>query len=201
MNDCLVVGRPNVGKTCFVVNFADYMGLEKLKVHIKQPAGYTSIKNFEIEDARHELISNKPNFTKNIQIVKLEIPAGKVTKTLKIIDSCGLKNGIHPERKIRKAMAATISKMENSNLILHIIDIKNLNPEQDDFLLPVDRLILNFSRIDKNYVVLINKTDLKEFRENINLFKNNIDSSHVIPISAVYQKNFKEVKRVVLEYV
>ncbi len=203
MSDCLVVGRPNVGKTTFVVNFAEYMGLENLKIHVKQPAGYTSIKNYAIEDARNILISDQPNFTKNIQIVKLEVPAGKIKKTLKLIDSCGLKNGIHSDPEIRKSMAKTLKKITNTNLILHMIDIKNINNNHEDNILSsVDKMIFKYSKIDKSYALLINKIDLIDSVPNtITFIKNKLNFDLIFPVSSVNQKGFQKIKELVLKYV
>ena len=201
MTDCMVVGRPNVGKTCFVLNFAEYMGLKKLKLHLRQTAGYTTIKNYKIEDAREELVSDKMNFTDNLQFVKLKIPVGKIEKDVKIIDSCGLKNGIHPDQKIRKAMAATIRNLTNSNLILHIIDVSSIDINDEKLLSPIDKMILNYSSLNNNYAILINKIDIPEYKSNIDIIKNQYSSIYMIAISALYKKGFKEVKKLVLKYV
>ncbi len=204
MSDCLIVGRPNVGKTSFVINFAEYMGLEKLKIHVKQPAGYTSIKKYMIKDARNILVSEKPNFTKNIQIIKIEIPAGKITKTLKLIDSCGLENGIHSDENIRKSMAVTLKKITKTKLILHIIDINQLieNIDNKKILTAIDKMIYKYTKIDKNYAILLNKIDLiNSFKNKFNLIRQKLDFEYVIPISAVNQTGFQKVKKMVLNYV
>lgn len=204
MSDCLIVGRPNVGKTSFVINFAEYMGLKKLKIHVKQPAGFTSIKNYMIKDARNILISEKPNFTKNIQIIKLEIPAGKINKSLKLIDSCGLENGIHSDENIRKSMAVTLKKITKTKLILHIIDINKLieNINNKEILSTIDKMIFKYTKSDKNYAILLNKIDLIDSIKNeLELIKRRLDFEYIIPISAVNQTGFQKVKEMVLNYV
>ncbi len=201
VTDCLVVGKPNVGKTCFVINFAAYMGLKKLKFYIKQPAGFTSTKSYSINIARNKLISTEANYTRNIQAVKLTLPIGKVDKELKIVDSCGLREGIHPDAKIRMAMATTIKHLQNSKLILHIIDLTNISRNTDDILPSIDRMIVNFASIDKNYAIIVNKIDLKEYIDNLTLIKKKLTNKVIIPISALYQKGLEEIKTFVLKYV
>lgn len=203
MNNCLVTGMSNVGKTCFVINFAEYMGIKELKFHVKQVAGYTAINSYTPNEARKKLISVKENSTREVQIIKLEIPKGKTIKELQLIDSCGLSDGIHPEEEIRLAMAKTLKLIRDSNFILHIIDVSNIdkNKKGKDILLPIDRLILNYASLEKNYAILVNKIDLSFARSNFKLLKSRLKDIIIIPISALYQQGFKEVKKMVLSYV
>ncbi len=203
MAECLVTGMSNVGKTCFVINFAEYMGLKELKIHVKQIEGYTSINSYTPGEARNKLISVKANSTREVQAIKLEIPRGKTFKELKIIDSCGLSDGIHPEEEVRLAMARTIRLIRESSYILHMIDITNINSDQnyDEVLKPIDRLILDYASLKQNYAVLLNKIDLSYARKNLKLLMQSFENLPIIPISALYQQGFKEVKKLVLNYV
>lgn len=201
MTDCLVTGMPNVGKTCFVINFAEYMGLKKIKFHVKRQPGYTSINSYSPGEAKEKLISANSNNTRNVQKVKIEIAKGKTTKKLEIIDSCGLSEGIHPDEKIREAMAETIKLIRKNNFILHIIDITNIHPDNDDILNPVDRMIMEYACLKKNYSILANKIDLAYARNNIKIIKEKFSNIIIIPISSLYQRGFKEVKKLVLKYV
>src|SRR5690554_1410376 len=187
MNNCLVTGMSNVGKTCFVINFAEYMGIKELKFHVKQVAGYTAINSYTPNEARKKLISVKENSTREVQIIKLEIPKGKTIKELQLIDSCGLSDGIHPEEEIRLAMAKTLKLIRDSNFILHIIDVSNIdkNKKGKDILLPIDRLILNYASLEKNYAILVNKIDLSFARSNFKLLKSRLKDIIIIPISAL----------------
>ena len=207
MNDCLVTGMTNVGKTCFVINFAEYMGLKELKFHLRQLAGYTSVRSYSPGEARTELISADSNYTRQVQSIKLEVPAGKVIKQLEIIDSCGLSDGIHPDSEIRLAMAKTLRLIRNSNLIFHIIDLAALklsnnrrSKEANKILDPIDQMIMEYASLEKDYVILANKIDLKKARTNLKVFQKYFAKHHIIPISALYQQGFQEVKKLVLNY-
>lgn len=203
MSECLVAGMPNVGKTCFVINFAEYMGLKEIKFHIKQTAGYTSINTYSPGEARSKLISSDENTTRIVQIIKLEIPKGKTIKELQIIDSCGLSEGIHPEEEVRLAMARTLRLIRESNCILHMIDAAKINIDNktEDILLPIDRLIFNYASTEKNYAILANKIDLLENQEIINILKEELKNTMIIPLSAIYRIGFSTVKKLVLNYV
>lgn len=203
MTDCLVTGMPNVGKTCFVINFAEYMGLKELKFYIKQTAGYTSINSYSLSEARNKLISNNENSTRVIQIVKLEIPKGKTIKELQIIDSCGLSEGIHPEEEIRIAMAKTLRLIRESTCILHMIDVTSLNigNKDQEILQPIDRLIFDYASIEKKYAILANKIDLLISDDIIHIIKERLNNTVIIPLSAIYHQGFNIVKKMVLNYV
>lgn len=201
MSDCLITGMPNVGKTCFVINFAEYMGLQNLKFHVRQVAGYISVRNYSPGEARDELISQEKNYTRDIQSIKLEIPVGKVFKELEIIDSIGLCSGIHPEAELRMAMAQTIRLMRESKLILHLIDISTINSRAEELLEPIDRMIMNYASLEKDYAILANKIDLLLTDDNLKELRSRYGSRQIIPISALYQQGFRDVKRLVLNYV
>jgi len=203
MADCLVTGMSNVGKTCFVINFAEYMGLKELKFHVKQLEGYTSINSYTPGEARNKLISVESTSTREVQAIKLEIPRGKTFKELKIIDSCGLSDGIHPEEEVRLAMARTIRLIRESSFVLHMIDITNINniEDYDDVLKPIDRLIVDYASLKPNYAILLNKIDLTYASQNLEILKNSFDNILIIPLSALYQQGFKEVKKLVFSYV
>lgn len=194
---------PNVGKTCFVINFAEYMGVKELKFHVRQRAGYTAINSYSLSEARKKLISVKENTTKEIQLIKLEINKGKTIRELQLIDSCGLSDGIHPDEEVRLAMARTLRLIRDTEFILHIIDIKNIKNDKKgkDILLPVDRLILDYASMEKKYAILANKMDLSFAEMNLKILKKNIKDIIIIPISALYKEGFKEVKKMVLSYV
>lgn len=194
---------PNVGKTCFVINFAEYMGVKELKFHVRQRAGYTAINSYSLSEARKKLISVKENTTKEVQLIKLEINKGKTIRELQLIDSCGLSDGIHPDEEVRLAMARTLRLIRDTEFILHIIDIKNIKNDKKgkDILLPVDRLILDYASMEKKYAILANKMDLSFAEMNLKILKKNIKDIIIIPISALYKEGFKEVKKMVLSYV
>lgn len=194
---------PNVGKTCFVINFAEYMGVKELKLHVKQVAGYTSINSYSLDEARKKLVSVKENTTKEVQVIRLEVPKGKTIKELHLIDSCGLSDGIHPEEEVRLAMAKTLKLIRDTEFILHIIDINNIKKDKKgrDILFPIDRLILDYASLEKKYAILANKMDLTYAQNNFNILKNHLKDIIIIPISALYKEGFKEVKKMVLSYV
>ncbi|MBM7624120.1 GTPase [Sporohalobacter salinus] len=199
MAKSLVVGRTNAGKTCFTINFADYLGLKELKFTLKQPAGFLSRRTFQLHTAKEELVASTNHTTKEIQQVQLQLPVGKGHKELQLMDTCGLVEGIHPEQKIRKAMAQTLSKLQQADIVLHIIDLAKLSNEKIQKISELDFEIYNYCKAEKCYVILANKIDLKVAQKNLSFLQKKLSQAEIIPISALYQQGFKEVKKFLLK--
>ena len=100
-------------------------------------------------------------------------------------------------------MARTLRLIRDTEFILHIIDIKNINKDKKDkdILFPIDRLILDYASLEKRYAILANKMDLSFAEMNFRILKKNLKDIIIIPISALYKEGFKEVKKMVLSYV
>lgn len=199
MAKSLVLGQTNAGKTCFTINFADYLGLEELKFTLKQPAGFLSRRTYQLQAAREELVASTSHTTKEIQQVQLQLPAGKGKKELKLMDTCGLVEGIHPEQKIRKAMAQTLIKLRQADIILHIIDLAKLSSGGIQKISELDLEIYNYCKVEKCYVILANKMDLKVAQKNFSFLQKKLDQAEIIPISALYQQGFSKVKKFLLK--
>ena len=201
MNECLITGMSNVGKTCFLINFAEYMGLKQLKFHVKQVAGYTLINSYSPIEAREKLISVEKNSTKEVQTINLEIPKGKTFKEIKIIDSCGLSEGIHPNKEIRLSMARTLQLIRESELVFHMIDLSTIKSGKEKILFTIDQMILDYASVEKSYAILANKVDLNSGKQNIQLLKSKFKNITILPISALYKTGFLDVKKMVFNYV
>ncbi len=199
MLNCLIVGMPNVGKTYFLISFAEYMGLKKIQLNLKMKAGMNTAVNYSLEEARDKLVSDKENYTRDLQYININIRIGKAEKKIKIIDTCGLHEGIHPEQEIRKSMAETIDEITKSNLVLHVIDIKNIY-KNNNVLYAVDQMIYNYAQKKTNYVIIVNKIDLKNYLNNLKIIRKKLSSTIIIPVSAFKKKGFDNVKYLVNNY-
>lgn len=194
MSRCLIIGKPNVGKTCFTLNFAEYLGLKKIKMTIQQPAGYLATQTFEIKEAREELISTEPNKTRSLKYIDLNLPMGKGKGKLTLIDSCGLADGIHPDLEIRKAMSQTIRQISESEIILHVIDLARLDQGKFLKISLIDDMLLKYVQSPQAYAILANKIDLEYTRKGLDFLRKELKKIIIIPISALYQLGFREVQ-------
>lgn len=198
MTNCLVVGRPNVGKTMFCVNFAEFLGLHRLEVYYQLPDGTTRQRKYDIPSARHELSGLGQHKTRSLQSIQLDLPGGKGTRKFKLTDSTGLTDGIHPDRELRNSMAQTLGEMQLANCILHIVDlgevIKNGGMKS---LGELDFQIAELGAYKNGYALLANKSDLPDAQKGLRILQEEIGDLRIFPISALYRQGFREVKEYV----
>ncbi|MGB9977274.1 GTPase [Thermovenabulum sp.] len=193
-----IIGKPNVGKTLFLINFAEFLGIKELEFEVSSLDGLKMIKRYSIKKALEELVDNNIHKTRQIYSIIINVPLNKGKKTVKFIDTVGFIDNIHPEKDIRKGIAYTLQLIQQTDIILHIIDSSAIDKNLPNSLSDIDFTIAKFAEIKKGYCILANKIDLPEGKENFEkiriLFRGNL----VIPISAKYKKGFKEVKSFVI---
>ncbi|MBF8984502.1 50S ribosome-binding GTPase [Lutibacter sp. B2] len=191
MFKCLVIGKANVGKTLFTLNFINYLGFEKIKLTTLKYNGVEKTQEYELEHAKNLLSSDQSYSTSSLQSVDISFPLFNKKKEIKIIDSVGLSEGIENTFKLRKAMLQTLKEIEKSDLIIHIVDLT-----KDDCLKPdsIDNHIVDYGISAKKYILLANKTDLLSENRSIVRLQKKFEKQHIIPISALNQKGFHNVK-------
>ncbi|UNC91899.1 GTPase domain-containing protein [Candidatus Contubernalis alkaliaceticus] len=198
MKNCLVIGKPNVGKTLFVINFAIYLGLKKIKFTFVDSLGRQHNRDYTKEMAKKYLTGVKPHHTRCLQKITIKLAEGKGKKNLILTDSTGLKDGIHPKAEIRKAMAQTLESLLEADLILHMVDIsKMIYANRESTILDmeyIDRQIMDLGRERSGYLLLINKIDLLQSYQNREKIKQQFSGIPVFLISSVTGEGFPEVK-------
>jgi len=195
LNKCIIVGKPNVGKTAFLINFAEYLGVKKLEFNFQLPDGTKLKKKYTYRTALRELVDKTPHKTLSLQSVTVEMPMGKGKKKIQLVDTTGLIDYIHDSEEVRKAISQTISELLDSQIILHVIDGSAV--KKKDFLSSpseVDYQIAQLAHSKTGYVILVNKMDLPEAEEGLKIIKKEFSGNLIIPISAIHKRGFKEVK-------
>ncbi len=122
MKRCIVIGKTNVGKTLFVLQFAAYLGADRLEITFEEPGGEKRTVTLSVDQAIRQLSSQEPHQTRCLQSIRLELPVGKGVKRFDVVDTSGLIEGIHGDVKVRKAMAQTLAAVRDADLILHLVD-------------------------------------------------------------------------------
>lgn len=192
MNECLVIGRTNVGKTAFVLNFAEYLGLDKAEITFRYPDGFATKQTFLLEVARQELIGRGQHKTRCLQALELDIPAGKARKRIIMTDSSGFAEGIPNEEAVRKAVAQTLLQVRQATLVLHMLDAASPSAIGE-----VDHQVARFAETRGGYLILANKMDLPAAKEGLLRIRACFSNQVVLPISALQKKGFREVKAIV----
>jgi hypothetical protein len=195
---CMVLGRTNVGKTLFCINFAEYIGLSKIDVYFQHPDGSKRQRKFDIAEARHELSGLGQHRTRCLQSIQLELPQGKGSRQFMLTDSTGLAEGIHPNRDIRYAMAQTLEELRFADCILHMVDVGvSANSDSNPDISDIDRHISEYGQTRFGYALLVNKVDLPGSEQKVKWIQQELKPKALIPISALYRKGFREVKEYV----
>lgn len=199
MKKCIIIGKTNVGKTMFLINFAEYLGLKYIDFKFTNFAGICKNRRLDCKKARTILISNDYHKTRCIQSITLNVPLGKGKKKIEFIDTTGLVDDIHPNVDIRKAISQTLAMIRDSDIILHILDASVAgNKDLPKAIGEVDYQIAQFAQLKSGYAILANKIDLPDAELGVRNIKSEFQGNLVIPISALYKKGFREVKTFVV---
>ncbi|MBM7613839.1 GTPase [Alkaliphilus hydrothermalis] len=194
MESCILMGKPNVGKTSFFLSFASYLGVSKCQLLFRGVDGGIQRQAYGMDIARKYFISSSPFKTKDVCEIHLTIPVYKGTQELKLLDTGGLMDGIHKDPHVRKSMAMSLQSMEQAKILLHVMDTSNVSSNQINSISHIDDQLNQYGRKRGGYCILANKMDLEESKEGLNQLQRRYPDTYIIPVSAVTQAGFKEVK-------
>jgi len=197
MRELVVVGRPNSGKTLFCLNFAEYLGTKTVDVTFRTFDDLLTCRHFTVAEARRELVSIVQHKTRCVQSLVLKMPLGKTTVNFKLTDTCGISETIHSSDTIRQGMAQTLSAVRFADFVIHIIDLTIVTPEFINAPANIDQEIYRYGLARRNYLLLANKIDLPEAKNNLRRLLSFLPQAPLLPISALYRKGFKEVRKYV----
>ncbi len=187
MKEALVIGRPNVGKTLFTINFAEFLGQRRLEVLFRPRDGASYTRLYSVPQARADLVSEEPHQTVALQSVVLSVPRGKTVRRVVLTDSTGLTDDVHPASAVRRAMADTLRQVGEAAFILHLVDpVRRLGG--------VDLDILRYGRTKDGYALLANKMDLPGRAEGLRALAEAAGPVTVLPVSALKREGFAEVR-------
>ena len=187
MRESPVIGRPNVGKTLFVVHFAEFLGQKRLEVVFRPRDGASYTRVYTVAQAQADLVDDTPHRTLAMQSVVLKVPRGKSLRKLVLTDSTGLTDAVHPSSTVRRAMADTVRGVAGARMILHLID-----PASG--LGGIDLDIARYGKAVDGYLVLANKIDLPGRTERLGEVARFVAPAPVLAISALHKTGFREVK-------
>lgn len=202
MKRCLIIGRPNAGKTLFALHFAEYLGVSVAHIAFAEAGGRRWEAAYPLPEATTSLTSSTPHHTRQLQSIALELPAGKGTKRFELVDTSGLVDGIHPDAAIRRAMAQTLAAVRDAAVILHVVDAAALGRSGGvDAIGEVDFQVAQFAQMRGGYLLLANKMDLAGADEGLARLRCEFVGHHIAPISALHKQGFDEVKAFVRRHV
>ncbi|AOY77169.1 GTPase [Clostridium formicaceticum] len=197
MSNCILLGKPNVGKTSFFLNFAEFLGINRCTLEFMDFEGNAVAKHYSVNVAKNYLISASPFKTKDVCKIKLSIPVYKGRSDFLLHDTGGLMDGIHKDENVRKSMAETLKYLYLSNIVLHMIDTSTIFTNQISTMSEIDYQINKYGNSKGCYCILANKMDLSEGEKGLAFLKNKFRNTYILPISALKGMGFGEVKQFV----
>ncbi|MGE5571879.1 MAG: GTPase [Bacteroidota bacterium] len=199
MKRCMVVGRPNVGKTLLVLSLAEHLKARTVDVTFTDPSGARQVRTYTVNAAIRELVGPRPHHTRCLQSIVVEVPTGKGRKVAEIVDSTGLVDYIHEDPQVRKAMAQTLQAIRHAQVILHVVDASTAGLDGSGPLASaVDRQIADFAGSRGGYFIVANKMDLPDAARGLTRLRRMFSGYAVLPVSAAERTGLREVKRHVL---
>ncbi|MCL4425743.1 MAG: 50S ribosome-binding GTPase [Firmicutes bacterium] len=193
MNDCLMVGKPNVGKTLFLLNFAEFLGVKIGEITKENPDGSLESKIYRLEQAKATLVGSEPHTTRGLLSLTVGLPMGKGKTRLTLVDSTGLTDSIHTVAEVRRAMVQTLRRLRKADLILHLLDAAEIG-ESPAALAEIDRQIARYASSRCPYAILPNKMDLPAAMAGLRSIKEAFPNQNILPVSALQRTGFREVK-------
>ena len=198
MAQAAVVGRPGVGKTLFVLRFAQWCGCRRVVVTTEGGPGSLRLRR-EMAPAQAvaELVGTRPPTTRRWQSLEVTYRLGKRPAQVELVDTVGLTDDVHPDPELRRGMADTLGLLLSSRVLLHILDGPRLAARPEELLEPdsVDAQLARFSEGRAAYAALVNKLDRPGGREGLAAVRRVWPRRTVIGISALEGWGFEGVRR------
>lgn len=192
MTSCLVLGKPNVGKTLFSLRFAFFLGAQAVRL---ARAGEERTWHSP-ETAARELVSERPHHTLAVQRISLEVRARKGTRRFDLVDTGGLTDEIPTSPEVRRAQVESLALLPAARVILHMVDASAiLTPDLPEAAGEVDAQLYRFGRSRGRYLLLANKMDRPGAREGLREVRRRFSGVPVVALSAQTGMGFGEVRR------
>lgn len=201
MKEFAVVGRPNSGKTLFVLNFAAFLHCKTVDMTFRSPDGLLNCRHFTLAEAKRELCGPGPHKTRSIQSLVLKVPVGKTAVAFKLTDTCGIQESIHENDAIRRGMAQTLGLISSGDFIVHLVDLTAITDAHLAEPNNIDHEVYQYGIARQRYLLLANKIDLPPALPNLPRLTTAFAQATVIAISALTGQGFASVKAQVAQNV
>ena len=190
----VLIGQPNVGKSLFLVRFLEYLGAVQMQYQIKHRDRLDEKQAISVQEASEHWVSATPHHTRMLYQVAYQFPQKKGKQEFHLVDTSGLTEEIHIESGVRQGMALSLAVLRDARIVLHMVDVSSLKQLNE-----LDRQVHEYCRSSKQrYAVLANKMDQPQAEDGLLRLKDEWPKSYLIPVSALYQRGFKEVRSFVL---
>lgn len=197
--ECIIVGKPNVGKTLLFINLAAYMGVREIRTEVSDEEGRCRTQKLTLDRARRDLVSLNSGSTTSLQSLTIDVPIGRRRLRYTAIDTPGLPEQADPDAWVRHQMAMTLERLYQANAMMHVVDASAVNYPRPESPGPLDAALMEFGRLIAHYVLVANKMDKIEAASGLRRFKEQFHTSTVIGVSAVTRRGFRDLKTWLLD--
>ncbi|WP_324717782.1 GTPase [Carboxydochorda subterranea] len=199
-----VVGRQGVGKTLFVLRFAQWCGMSRLLVSSgSRASGDEAWVELDPADAVSRLVGSQGPTTRQLQHLEVQWRHAKRWVRIRLSDTVGLTDGIHPDPQLRQAMAESLGAVLESPVVLHVLDGAEV-ARRPQRLLDEDDMDFQLARYGerrRGYAVIVNKLDLPGGKRGLDAVRQAWPRRIVLGTSAVEGWGFARVRRFVERFV
>lgn len=200
MRVALIVGQSNVGKTLLMIRLAERFGIRLLKLESSEcgPLDRRLQTDLRTGKAVEVLTGTALNQTRSLQSVSLpgRVRRGLRLYRIRLVDSVGLSDRIHPDAQIRKGMADTLRELRRASLVLHVVDagrVAALGLKRG--FAEVDYQVMQYGCGSGGYAMIVNKVDLPGASRGVSELRKEFPRVRIIPVSARTGTGLDEVKR------
>jgi len=192
--ELLIMGKPNVGKTLLLINFAAYLGLREIRLEVRDSEGLCRTQRFSLERARRDLVSLRAPKTTGIQTLVIDTIIGRQRTSLVAIDTVGVAEGIPGDAMERHQLAVTLERLMTADFIFHVVDASAMGLRRLESPGPFDMALTEFGRHLSYYLVVANKMDRPGSNDGYRLMKERYRGVPITPVSAVTRRGFRDLK-------
>lgn len=189
-----IIGKPNVGKTLLLINFAAYLGLREIHLEVADDEGFRRSQRLSLERARRDLVSLYAPKTARVQTIELELPLGRQRSRLTALDTPGIPDGIAETADRRHQVATTLERAMAADLVLHVVDASSAGTRRPEAPGAVDMALAHWGRGRAGYCLVANKMDKPGSVDGLRLLRSRFNGEVLLAASAVTRRGFRELK-------
>lgn len=190
---CVIVGRPNAGKTMLLLQLARHCGLRCAELELVDPDGRSRRRVVTTARPGAPWVTPVPHETRRLQRLQLAL-AGRGRPPWTLCDTTGLPDGIHPDPEVRRAVAQTLRALREAALIIHVVDAAALGDGDADAPLPrVDAELWRLAAGHDRYLAVANKMDLPWARRGYERLRRQLPAPP-LPVSALRGTGLAELR-------
>ncbi|MCY0879868.1 MAG: 50S ribosome-binding GTPase [Firmicutes bacterium] len=194
----VTVGKPNVGKTLLLINFAAYLGLTELRVELPDGEGGQQVKRLSLDRARRDLMSWSTPKTRVIQTAILEQPVGRQRLRVLAVDTPGIPEGISPNPDQRHLTALTLEWLTTAQMVVHVVDASAVHSTRPESPGAFDLALARYGHQLASYIVVANKMDKVGSAEGLRAIRDAYQDVPILPVSCITRRGFRDLKQWIL---